>query len=399
MIIIQKIVRRAFFTITKKLISKENHIVIYADNAATTKLDIEAFEAMKPFLLDEYGNASQLYSFSREPKKAIQKAREKIAACINAEPKEIFFTSCGTESDNWALKGTMFVRFDKRSLITTQVEHHAILNSAAAIEKMGYAVNYLPVDETCTVLPEFLANTIKNNDAKLVSVMFANNEVGSVQPIENLAQIAHEHGSLFHTDAVQAVGHLPINVKKLGVDMLSSSAHKFNGPKGIGFLFVKRGVQLGSFMNGGAQEFGRRAGTENVASIVGMAVALEKNCKKLEEHRKHLLNLENILLESLRESNLDFKRNGSSDHVPGNVSLSFKGSDGEMLLHRLDLKGICVSTGSACNSKETEISHVLKAMHVPEEYARGTIRISLGKDNTVEDVQKIAAVLNGILEK
>ena len=229
--------------------------------------------------------------------------------------------------------------------------------------------------------------------------MFANNEVGSVQPIENLAQIAHEHGSLFHTDAVQAVGHLPINVKKLGVDMLSSSAHKFNGPKGIGFLFVKRGVQLCSFMNGGAQEFGRRAGTENVASIVGMAVALEKNCKKLEEHRKHLLNLENILLESLRESNLDFKRNGSSDHVPGNVSLSFKGSDGEMLLHRLDLKGICVSTGSACNSKETEISHVLKAMHVPEEYARGTIRISLGKDNTVEEAREIAAALKGFLEK
>ena len=185
----------------------------------------------------------------------------------------------------------MLVRHDVRALITSQVEHHAILHSAATIEKLGYPVKFLPVDVTGTVLPEFLANTIKNNDAKLVSVMFANNEVGSVQPIENLAQIAHEHGALFHTDAVQAVGHLPINVKKLGVDMLSSSAHKFNGPKGIGFLFVKRGVQLGSFMNGGAQEFGRRAGTENVASIVGMAVALEKNCKKLEEHRKHLLNL------------------------------------------------------------------------------------------------------------
>ena len=229
--------------------------------------------------------------------------------------------------------------------------------------------------------------------------MFANNEVGSVQPIEKLTQIAHEHGALFHTDAVQAVGHLPIDVKELEVDILSSSAHKFNGPKGIGFLFVRRGVQLDSFMNGGAQEFGRRAGTENVASVVGMAIALENNCKKIEEHKKHLLNLENVLLESLRESNLAFKHNGSSEHVPGNISLSFKGSDGEALLHRLHLKGICVSTGSACNSKETEISHVLKAMHVPNEYAKGTIRISLGKDNTVEEVQKIAAALKEILEK
>lgn len=370
---------------------------IYADNAATTKLDSDAFDAMTPFLTEEYGNASQLYSFARLPKKAIKAARETIASCINAEPDEIFFTSCGTESDNWALKGTMFVRDDLRALITSQVEHHAILHSAAAIEKMGYPVKYLTVDETCSVLPVFLENAIKDSDAKLVSVMFANNEVGSVQPIEKLAQIAHEHGALFHTDAVQAIGHLSIDVKKLGVDMLSSSAHKFNGPKGIGFLFVRRGVKLDSFMNGGAQEFGRRAGTENIASIVGMAVALEKNCKKIEEHRKHLLNLENVLLESLRVSNLDFKRNGSSNHVPGNVSLSFKGSDGEVLLHRLDLKGICVSTGSACNSKETEISHVLKAMHVPEVYAKGTIRISLGKDNTVEEVQKITAALKSII--
>ena len=362
---------------------------VYADNAATTKLDIEAFEAMKPFLLDEYGNASQLYSFSREPKKAIQKAREKIAACINAEPKEIFFTSCGTESDNWALKGTMFVRFDKRSLITTQVEHHAILNSAAAIEKMGYAVNYLPVDETCTVQPEFLEKIIKSGKVKLVSVMFANNEVGTVQPIWQLARIAHEHNALFHTDAVQAVGHVPIDVKELGVDMLSSSAHKFNGPKGIGFLYIKNGIKISSFVDGGGQEFGRRAGTENVASIVGMAVALENNCNKLAVHRNHLLNLERELLDGLRTRHIDFRRNGSPEHVPGNVSLSFKNCDGEMLLHRLDLKGICVSTGSACNSKETELSHVLKAMQVPEEYAKGTIRISLGKDNTTEEVQTI----------
>ena len=373
--------------------------LIYADNAATTKLDIEAFETMKPYLLDEYANASQLYSIARNPKRALQVAREKIAACINAEPEEIFFTSCGTESDNWALKGTMFIRDFAGHLITSEVEHHAVLHSAVAIEKMGYPIRYLWVDKSCIVQPETLKIAMRGIETKLVSVMFANNEVGSVQPIKELAQIAHAHGALFHTDAVQAVGHLEIDVKNLEIDMLSASAHKFNGPKGIGFLYVKKGVKLNPFMDGGAQEFGKRAGTENVAAIVGMAVALENNCKKIEENRNHLLYLEKILLDGLRQANLDFVRNGSENHVPGNISLSFKKSDGEMLLHRLDLKGICVSTGSACNSKETEISHVLRAMDVPYEYIRGTIRISLGKDNTVEEVQEIVAALKEILEK
>ena len=374
-------------------------IHIYADNAATTKLDKDAFEAMRPFLMDEYGNASQLYSFSRLPKKAIQHARETIATCINAEPDEIFFTSCGTESDNWALKGTMVVPNDFSTLITTQVEHHAILHAAATIEKLGYPVKYLPVDESCVVQPVFLENFLKNANTKLVSVMLANNEVGTVQPVETLAKITHEHNALFHTDAVQAVGHLAIDVKKLGVDMLSSSAHKFNGPKGIGFLYIKRGVCLNSFMDGGAQEFGRRAGTENVASIVGMAVALDKNCKKIRDHSEYLMSLERILLGELHKAKLDCIRNGAINHIPGNVSLSFKDSDGEMLLHRLDLKGICVSTGSACNSKETQISHVLHAMNVPVDYARGTIRISLGKDNTREEVETIATELKKILKK
>ena len=372
---------------------------IYADNAATTKLDNDAFEAMKPYFTAEYGNASQVYSFSRLPKKAIQHARDTIASCINAEPDEIFFTSCGTESDNWALKSTMVVPNDFRTLITSQVEHHAILHSAATIEKLGYPVKYLPVDESCVVQPVFLDNSLKNANTKLVSVMLANNEVGTVQPVETLAKITHEHNALFHTDAVQAVGHLAIDVKKLGVDMLSSSAHKFNGPKGIGFLYIKRGVCLSSFMDGGAQEFGRRAGTENVASIVGMAVALDKNCKKIRDHSEYLLSLERILLGELHKGKLDFIRNGAINHIPGNVSLSFKDSDGEMLLHRLDLKGICVSTGSACNSKETQISHVLQAMRVPVNYARGTIRISLGKDNTQEEVETIATELKKILKK
>ena len=373
--------------------------IIYADNAATTKLDIEAFEAMKPYLLDEYANASQLYSFARNPKNALQVAREKIATCIDAEPEEIFFTSCGTESDNWALKGTMFIRDYAGHLITSNVEHHAILHSAKAIEELRYPIRYLWVDKSCIVQPETLKVAMRGIETKLVSVMFANNEVGSVQPIKELAQIAHAHGALFHTDAVQAVGHLEIDVKHLDVDMLSASAHKFNGPKGIGFLYIKKGVKLNSFMDGGSQEFGKRAGTENLASIVGMAIALENNCKKLKENENHLLNLERVLLNELGKTNIDFIRNGSENHVPGNMSLSFKKSDGEMILHRLDLKGICVSTGSACNSKETEISHVLRAMDVPYEYIRGTIRISLGKDNTVEEVETIALELKKILEK
>ena len=370
--------------------------VIYADNAATTKLDAEAFEAMKPWLLDNYGNVSQPYLFSREPKEALKRARQTIASCINADPEEIYFTSGGTESDNWAIKGTMYAHRNHRGLITSQVEHHAILHSAAAIEKMGYPVSYLPVNSECVVLERCLQEIISEK-TKLVSIMLSNNEVGTIQPIRDLANIAHAHGVTFHTDAVQAVGHIMIDVKKLGVDMLSASAHKFNGPKGIGFLYVKKGTDLQPFNDGGTQEYGMRAGTENVASIVGMAVALKNNCNLLEKHQKHILSLEKELISGLTLAGLDFIRNGSINHVPGNISLSFKGVDGEMLLHRLDLMGVCVSTGSACDSKNTQISHVLKAMRVPEEYSRGTIRISLGKDNTSEEVNTIIKNIQKIL--
>lgn len=370
--------------------------VIYADNAATTKLDIEAFEAMKPWLLDSYGNASQPYFFSRKPKEALKRARQTIASCINADPEEIYFTSGGTESDNWAIKGTMYAHQNHQGLITSQVEHHAILHSAAAVERMGYPVTYLPVNSECVVLPNYLQESITDK-TKVISVMLSNNEVGTIQPIKELAGIAHAHGIIFHTDAVQAVGHIMIDVKKLGVDMLSASAHKFNGPKGIGFLYVKKGTDLRPFNDGGTQEHGMRAGTENVASIVGMAVALENNCDQLEEHQKHILSLEEELISGLSHAGLDFIRNGSKNHVPGNISLSFKDVDGEMLLHRLDLMGVCVSTGSACDSKNTQISHVLKAMRVPEEYSRGTIRISLGKDNTSEEVNTIIKNIQKIL--
>ena len=368
--------------------------LIYADNAATTQLDMEAFEAMKPYLLQEYGNASQLYSFARAPKKALIEARKTIANIINALPEEIFFTSGGTESDNWAIKGSAFADSDKRATITSSLEHHAILHACKAIERLGYPVAYLSPNEKGLVTPDTLEEVITTN-TRLVSVMFSNNEVGSIEPIKELAHVAHRYGAIFHTDAVQAVGHMSIDVKELGVDMLSASAHKFNGPKGVGFLYVRKGIEIVPFNDGGSQEFGQRAGTENIASIVGMAEALKSIYEHIIENKKYIDSLEQQLLNGI--NSLDFIRNGAENHTPGNISLSFKNADGEAILHRLDLMGICVSTGSACDSKNTQISHVIKAIGVPEEYAKGTIRISLGKDNTKEEVNTIAAALVRIL--
>lgn len=368
---------------------------IYADNAATTKLDIDVFESMRCYLVDDYGNPSQPYSFSRNTKIALKEARETIASCIDALPEEIYFTSGGTESDNWALKGYA-KKHDKKGIIISPIEHHAILHTAEALKREGYDVCLLDVTKEGVVLPSFLKERL-NEDVSLVSVMLANNEIGSIQPVGELARVAHEYGAAFHTDAVQAMGHIEIDVKKLGVDMLSASAHKFNGPRGIGFLYIKNGIELFPFMDGGAQEKGMRAGTENVAAIVGMAVALKKNCDAISVEKEHLDMMEEQLISGLKEKGLQFVRNGSKDHLPGNISLSFKDSDGEMLLHRLDLMGICVSTGSACDSKNTQVSHVIKAIGVPEEYAKGTIRISLGKENTEEDIRKIIDALGMVL--
>lgn len=370
--------------------------LIYADNAATTKLDSDAFEAMTPYLLTEYGNASQPYSFSRSVKKAITEARHIIAACINADPEEIYFTSGGTESDNWAIKGSAFSDPEKREMITSSIEHHALLRSCSAINSLGYPVNYLGVSSDGIVSTSELANTITPR-TRLVSVMLVNNEIGTIQPIRELCRIAHANKAIFHTDAVQALGHIKVDVQELGVDMLSASAHKFNGPKGIGFLYIRKGTQIVPWLDGGSQEFGLRAGTENVAAIVGMAVALKKNCAHIEEHTAHLNNLEQTLLSRLNQADIDFIRNGSSNHVPGNISLSFRHANGESLLHRLDLMGICVSTGSACDSVNTKVSHVLQAIQLDEAYARGTIRVSLGYDNTIDEVKKIVACLIKIL--
>lgn len=369
--------------------------MIYADNAATTRLSPAAFEAMRPFLLEEYGNASQPYRFSRAAKVALRRARETIAECIHAEPEEIFFTSCGTESDNWALKGMLLGERERTRLVTSAIEHHAILHSAAALERLGYGTDYVAPDEKGRISLEE-AERFLSSQTKLLSVMMVNNEVGTVQPIAELAASAHAHGAFFHTDAVQAVGHMPIDVRALDVDLLSCSGHKFNGPKGIGFLFKKKSVPLPPYMDGGSQESGMRAGTENVASIVGMAEALCENCEEMEETSARLRRLEQIVLSGLRDAGLTFIRNGGG--IPGNLSLSFAGAEGEMLLHRLDLMDICVSTGSACNSKETEVSHVLTAMHIPEKYARGTIRVSFGRYNTEEEAGEIARALTKILK-
>ena len=370
--------------------------MIYADNAATTQLDRAAFDAMTPWMLDEYGNVSQPYSFARMPKKALAAARAAIAECINASAEEIFFTSGGTESDNWAIKGSAFADTKKRATITSAIEHHAVLNSCYAIEHLGFPVYYLMPTTAGMITPASLRSIICDT-TRLVSIMFVNNEIGTIQPIKELCDAAHAHGALFHTDAVQAVGHLRIDVRELGIDMLSASAHKFNGPKGIGFLYIRKGTQISSYADGGAQECSRRAGTENIASIVGMATALKRNCDCLDDHLASINMLEHQLLNMLSAAHIPFKRNGGDRTLPGLISLSFSGAGGEAIFHRMDLAGICIATGSACNSQSTEISHVLKAINLDEEQAKGTIRISLGKNNTKDDVEKIAAVLTRIM--
>lgn len=369
---------------------------IYADNAATTRLDGAALEAMTPWLLEEYGNASQPYTFARKPKRALAEARATIAECIGASPEEIYFTSGGTESDNWVIKSSAFSDLGKRTMITSAFEHHAVLHSCTAIQRLGYPVTYISPSNDGYITPALLEENI-TDCTRLVSVMFANNEIGTIQPIRRLCEIAHAHGALFHTDAVQAVGHVKINVQELGIDFLSASAHKFNGPKGIGFLYIRSGVELIPYADGGAQENAHRAGTENVASIVGMAAALKRNCDLLQQHQLHILNLEQQLLSHLDTAGVPYKRNGGASSLPGLLSLSFPGQDGEAILHRMDLMGISISTGSACDSVNTEISHVLKAIGLDEDHAKGTVRISLGRYNSETDVEAIAAALTKIV--
>ena len=329
------------------MVANSSSKIIYVDNAATTKIDEDALNLMFDLQKNFYANPSSAYKFSRPLKKILRESREKIAACINAEPHEIIFTSGGTESDNWAIKSSVLANLSERpNIITSAIEHKAILNSCAAMKNLGCTVTKLPVDKFGAVNPADLQRKILPQ-TKIISVMLANNEVGTIQPIKSLAEVAHAAGKIFHTDAVQAVGHIPVNVKFLGVDMLSASAHKFNGSKGVGFLYIRDGLKILPYIDGGAQEFSMRAGTENVPVIAAMALALEKNCRDMKKTAEKLSTCTKILLDSLKENNADFILNGGENRLPGHLSLSFKDCDGETLLHRLDLKNICVATGSA----------------------------------------------------
>ena len=366
---------------------------IYADNAATTQMSPLALDTMMRYLKDEYGNASQPYTFARGPRKALKNARKIIADCINASPEEIFFTSGGSESDNWAIKNAIFQR---KVIATSTIEHHAILNTCEFAAKNGITVNLIPSSSNGLLNPRDIKEALSKHS--FLSIMLANNELGTIEPISQYSLLAKDNSSLIHTDAVQAVGHIDVNVKDLGVDMLSASGHKFNGPKGIGFLYIKKGIDIDPLIHGGGQEFNKRAGTENIASIMAMAIALRENLDCLEDNRKHLYHLEEIILDKLSKAKICYKRNGINQ-LPGLLSLSFVDSDGEAILHRMDLMGISISTGSACDSKDTHISHVLQAIGLEERYAKGTVRISLGKYNTTDDAISIAESLIKIVKE
>lgn len=361
--------------------------MIYLDNAATTRTAPEVVEAMLPYFSELYGNASTVYEFGGKSKEAVSKARETIAHAIGAKDNEIYFTAGGSESDNWALKATAEAYKDKgKHIITSKIEHHAILHTCEWLEKNGFEVTYLDVDEFGVVKLEELKKAIRP-DTILISIMFANNEIGTIEPVAEIGKIAKEHGVLFHTDAVQAFGQVPINVDEMNIDMLSSSGHKLNGPKGIGFLYIRKGVKIRSFLHGGAQERKRRAGTENVPGIVGFGKAVElalatmqERTAKERELREHLIN--RILKE------IPFTRvNGDrTNRLPNNANLCFQFVEGESLLIMLDMKGICGSSGSACTSGSLDPSHVLLAIGLPHEIAHGSLRLTLGEDTTMEDI-------------
>ncbi|MGH2331631.1 cysteine desulfurase NifS [Thermoanaerobacter mathranii] len=373
---------------------------IYLDNAATTAVDKRVLEAMLPYYSDIFGNPSSPYSYGQEAKKAIEEAREKVAKALGADSDEIYFTSGGSESDNWALKGVAYALKDKGNhIITTEIEHHAVLNTCRYLEKEGFKVTYLPVDEYGVVKPEDLKKAITDKTI-LVSVMFANNEIGTIEPIEELVKIAHEKNVYFHTDAVQAVGNIPIDVKKLDVDLLSLSAHKIYGPKGVGALYIKKGVKIHSFIQGGTQEKNRRAGTENVPGIVGLGEAIELITKNLDCHINKLTFLRDKLINGILEKIPYVRLNGHpTKRLPGNVNVSFEFIDGESLILNLDMAGICASSGSACTSGSLEPSHVLLAIGLSKELARGSLRLTIGKDNTEEDIDKVLEALPQIVKR
>lgn len=362
--------------------------LIYLDNAATTKTRPEVVEAMLPYFTEYYGNPSSVYDFSTESKKAVNHAREVIAQSLGAKPNEIYFTAGGSESDNWALIATAEAYAAKgKHIITSKIEHHAVLHTCQYLEKKGYEVTYLDVDENGVVKLEELKKAIRP-DTILISIMFANNEIGTIEPVKEIGAIAKEHGILFHTDAVQAYAHVPIQVDEYNIDMLSSSGHKLNGPKGIGFLYIRTGVKIRSFIHGGAQERKRRAGTENVPGIVGYGKAVELAMANMEERTKKETELRDYLMERVMKEVPFTRINGSrSNRLPNNVSFAFQFIEGESLLIKLDMTGICGSSGSACTSGSLDPSHVLLAIGLPHEIAHGSLRLSLSEENTREEIE------------
>lgn len=373
--------------------------MIYADNAATTKMSRKAFEAMLPCMEETWGNASSLYVFGQKAKEALESARVKVAACFGASPGGIYFTSGGSEADNQAIisAATLGAKKGKKHIISTTFEHHAVLHTLKKLENDGFEVELLDVHENGIVSPEQVAKAIRD-DTALVTIMYANNEIGSVQPVAEIGAVCRERKVLFHTDAVQAAGHLPIDVQKQNIDMLSLSGHKFHGPKGVGVLYAKPGIPLVNLIEGGAQERGKRGGTENVPAIVGMAAALEEACANMEKNTAKVSKLRDKLIDGLRKIPRSILNGDEIRRLPGNVSFCFEGIEGESLLLLLDDKGICASSGSACTSGSLDPSHVLLAIGRPHEVAHGSLRLSLSEENTEAEIDEILRAVPEVVE-
>ena len=375
--------------------------IIYFDNSATTKIKTEVLNEMMQYLTTEYGNPSSLYSVGRKSKKAIEKARSQVAELINCNPHEIYFTGSGSESDNTALKGFAYANKEKGNhIITSKIEHHAILETCETLERQGFEVSYINVDENGVIKLDELEKAIRPSTI-LISVMTANNEIGTVQPIEDISRIAHSRNIVFHTDSVQAIGNMPIDVEKMGIDILSLSGHKINAPKGIGALYIKNGINVEKYINGGHQERNQRAGTENVAGIVGLGKACELANKNMNTHIRNLTRIRDYYLSKLqKEMPEKIRINGSMENrLPGNANVSFEGVNASELIFKLDEKGICVSSGSACSSGNTTPSHVLTAINVPEKYLNSAIRTTFGENNTFEQVDYLVKVIKNIIIK
>ncbi len=374
--------------------------LIYMDNAATTAVKPEVFEKMKPYFMENYSNPSSVYSFAGEAKKAVDDARDIIAGALNAKAAEIYFTGGGSEADNWAIKVTAEAYKNKgKHIITSAIEHHAVLHTCGWLERHGYEVTYLPVDENGTVSPEKVEEAIRP-DTILISIMFANNEIGTIEPIKEIGEIAEKHGVLFHTDAVQAFGHVPIDVQEMHIDMLSASGHKFHGPKGIGFMYMRNGLKLGSFIHGGAQERSRRAGTHNVPGIVGMGEAARIAMEQLEANAVKETEVRDYLIARVEKEIPYIKVNGHRENrLPNNINICFRFIEGESLLIMLDQKEICASSGSACTSGSLDPSHVLLAIGLPHEIAHGSLRLTISEDTTKEDADFVVDNLKSIVER